>query len=293
MFFVFLAILCSASMNVLFKYSEEQKSNRLAVSFFSFLVGAAFSLVFVKSGTFSKLTDEIVRSVNGQSPLATPSFYTVLLGLINGFLYFGAYYVLQLSTSKNGSAMTATFNKLGVMVPAVLSVIVFKEYPRSIQVIGVLIASFAILMIYFKKEQESIITLRIALMGTFLLGGLADFTSKIFQVHGSEQLEGLFLFFTFFFSLVITGIFMLLTNQKIKRMDVVIGLISGIPSQLISLFLLRSLSILPGFVVFPLFSVGVILVVNVINLLFFKEKLTQQQGFAIGAIVISVILLNL
>lgn len=292
MIFVIFAILCSASLNILFKYSEKQQSNRLAVSFFSFLGSTTFSLVLLKSETFAMFRDEMSSSISGQITFLTPSFYALLLGLINGFLYFGAFYVLQLSTSKNGSAMTATFNKLGVMVPAVLSVLVFHEVPKLIQIAGVIIASIAILMVYLKKEENSIITLRIALIGTFLLGGLADFTSKIFQVHGSAQFENLYLFFTFFFSLIITGLFMLIKDRRIKRLDVIVGLVSGIPSQLISLFLLRSLSSLPGFVVFPLYSVGVILVVNLVNLLFFKERLTRRQSLAIGAIVVAVVLLN-
>lgn len=292
MIFVIFAILCSASLNILFKYSEKQQSNRLAVSFFSFLGSTTFSLVLLKSETFAMFRDEMSSSISGQITFLTPSFYALLLGLINGFLYFGAFYVLQLSTSKNGSAMTATFNKLGVMVPAVLSVLVFHEVPKLIQIAGVIIASIAILMVYLKKEENSIITLRIALIGTFLLGGLADFTSKIFQVHGSSQFENLYLFFTFFFSLIITGLFMLIKDRRIKRLDVIVGLVSGIPSQLISLFLLRSLSSLPGFVVFPLYSVGVILVVNLVNLLFFKERLTRRQSLAIGAIVVAVVLLN-
>lgn len=292
MIFVIFAILCSASLNFLFKYSEKQQSNRLAVSFFSFLGSTTFSLVLLKSETFAMFRDEMSSSISGQITFLTPSFYALLLGLINGFLYFGAFYVLQLSTSKNGSAMTATFNKLGVMVPAVLSVLVFHEVPKLIQIAGVIIASIAILMVYLKKEENSIITLRIALIGTFLLGGLADFTSKIFQVHGSAQFENLYLFFTFFFSLIITGLFMLIKDRRIKRLDVIVGLVSGIPSQLISLFLLRSLSSLPGFVVFPLYSVGVILVVNLVNLLFFKERLTRRQSLAIGAIVVAVVLLN-
>ncbi len=292
MIFVIFAILCSASLNILFKYSEKQQSNRLAVSFFSFLGSTTFSLVLLKSETFAMFRDEMSSSISGQITFLTPSFYALLLGLINGFLYFGAFYVLQLSTSKNGSAMTATFNKLGVMVPAVLSVLVFHEVPKLIQIAGVIIASIAILMVYLKKEENSIITLRIALIGTFLLGGLADFTSKIFQVHGSSQFENLYLFFTFFFSLIITGLFMLIKDRRIKRLDVIVGLVSGIPSQLISLFLLRSLSSLPGFVVFPLYSVGVILVVNLVNLLFFKERLTRRQSLAIVAIVVAVVLLN-
>lgn len=300
MFLVF-AILFSSSLSIIFKFSEKNNSNRLAISFFSFLGAAIISLLFIfkemifSNQLFSEFLSGFGQSVAQASKFIsiTPSVLAILIGLVNGFLYFGAYYVLQMSTSRNGSAMTVTFNKLGVMVPAILSVIFFHESPTSSQIAGVIVAVVAILVIYLKKEENSVITLRIALFGTFLLGGLADFTSKIFQVYGTEKFQNFFLFFTFLFSLIITGIFMIIKDRKIKRTDVIFGLILGIPAQFISLFLLRALTTIPAFVVFPLFSVGVILVVNIINLLFFKEKLTIRQFIAIGFIVAAVVLLNI
>lgn len=293
MIYLIFAIIFSSSLNVLFKFSEKYKSNRLAVTFFNFIGATIFSLLFVLK-QISIDAQYIPSFLAGfENASITPSVLVLLIGLINGFVYFGAFYVLQISTACNGSAMSATFNKLGVMIPAILSVILFNETPKIVQIFGVIIAVLAIVVIYFKKEENSVITLKVALFGTFFLGGFGDFTSKIFQVYGVEKFQSLFILSTFLFSLIVTGIFMLYKDRNIKRMDVIFGLIAGLPSQFISRSLLHSLSTLPAFVVFPLFSVGVILVVNIINLLFFKEKLTIRQFSAIGFILVSVILLNL
>lgn len=301
MFFLVFAILFSSSLNVIFKLSEKSESNRLAVTFFNFLGATIISLVFVGNQVIADaewlptFLSGLGQATGQSSALIqiTPSVLALLIGLLNGFLYFGAFYVLQLSTSRNGSAMTATFNKLGVMVPAVLSVVFFREIPKLLQIVGVVVALLAIMIIYFKKEENSVVTLKTALFATFFLGGFADFTSKIFQVYGIEEFQNLFILFTFLFSLIITGIFMLIKDRKVKRTDVMFGLVAGIPSQIISLFLLRALTSVPAFVVFPLYSVGVIMVVNIINLLFFKEKLTIRQFSAIGLIVAAVVLLNI
>ncbi|MGE5677555.1 MAG: EamA family transporter [Pseudomonadota bacterium] len=294
MIYLIFAILCSTSLNVIFKLSEKNGSNRLAVTLFNFAGASLISLVAVGRSAASDpgWLSAFFSGFSGLIPL-TSSILALLLGFLNGFLYFGAFYVLQLSTSRNGSAMTATFNKLGVMVPAILSVIFFHEIPRPLQIVGVLVALLAILIIYLKKEENSVITLKLALFATFFFGGFADFTSKVFQVYGLEKYQSMFLFFTFFFSLLITGVFMLAKDRRIKPTDIIFGLISGVPSQLISLFLLHALSTVPAFVLFPLYSVGVILVVNIINLIFFKEKLTVRQFAAIGLIVAAVVLLNL
>ena len=300
MIFLIFAILCSVSLNIIFKFSEKSESNRLAVNFFNFVGATIISAILVSKqiisdtewlpAFFSELGQAAVES--GKFVLVTPPALTLFIGFINGFLYFGAFYILQVSTSHNGSAMTATFNKLGVMVPAILSVLFFHETPEALQVIGVFMALLAIMIIYLKKETSSIVTLKTALFGTFFLGGFADFTSKIYQVYGIEKFQNLFIFFTFAFSLIFTGILMLVKDRRIKRTDAVFGLIAGIPSQFISLFLLYALTSIPAFVVFPLYSVGVILVVNIINLMFFKEKLTINQFAAIGLIIAAVVLLN-
>lgn len=294
MVYLLFAILCSSSLNVIFKLSEKNESNRLAVTLFNFAGATIISLVAVgrSAAADSGWLSLFFSGFPGLTPPA-PFVLPLLLGFLNGFLYFGAFYVLQLSTSRNGSAMTATFNKLGVMVPAILSVVFFHEIPRPLQIVGVIVALLAILIIYLKKEENSIITLKLALFATFFFGGFADFTSKVYQVYGVEKYQSMFLFFTFFFSLLITGIFMVVKDRRIKPTDVIFGLVSGIPSQLISLFLLHALSTVPAFVLFPLYSVGVILVVNIINLMFFKEKLTARQFAAIGLIVAAVVLLNL
>lgn len=294
MVYLLFAILCSTSLNVIFKLSEKSGSNRLAVTLFNFTGATLISLAaIVRSATADPSWFSVFFSGFSGVMQPTSSILALLLGFINSFLYFGAFYVLQLSTSRNGSAMTATFNKLGVMVPAILSVIFFHEIPRPLQIVGVLVALLAILIIYLKKEENSVITLKLALFATFFFGGFADFTSKVYQVYGVEKYQSMFLFFTFFFSLLITGVFMMVKDRRIKHTDIIFGLVSGIPSQLISLFLLNALSTVPAFVLFPLYSVGVILVVNIINLIFFKEKLSARQFAAIGLIVAAVVLLNL
>jgi drug/metabolite transporter (DMT)-like permease len=301
MIFLALAILCSTSLNIIFKLSEKSGSNRLAVNFFNFVGATIISVIFVSKqiisdtewlpAFFSGLGQAAAES--SKLVLVTPSAFTLFIGFINGFLYFGAYYVLQLSISRNGSAMSATFNKLGVMIPAILSVLFFHEIPGVMQIVGVFVASLAIMIIYLKKEESSVVTLKAALLGTFLFGGFSNFTSKIYQVYGTEDFQNLFILFTFVFSLIFSGILMLVKDRRIKHMDVIFGLAAGIPSQFISLFLLLALTSIPAFVVFPLFSVGVILIINIINLMFFKEKLTTRQFAAIGLIIAAVVLLNI
>ncbi|MET0016367.1 EamA family transporter [Oscillibacter sp.] len=301
MAFLLIAILCTTSLNVIFKISEGKNSNRYAVSSFNCLSAMVISYIFVfgqklfDASWFSALLGEFSHSISSGVKLSTsasPAF-AILLAIIAGTISYICIYILQLSTARNGSAMTITFNKVGVMIPAILSVVFFGEVPSSMQIIGVIIAMLSIVMVYFKKEEASIITLKLALFGTLFFGGFSDFLSKIYEYYGTEQFQGLFIFYLYLFSAVLAFIAMMKKNRKIKRSDVIFGLITGVPAQFISQFLLKALTTVPAFIVFPLFSVGAILLVNLINLLVFKEKLSKQQFAAIGMMIVATVFLNI
>ncbi len=301
MVFLLIAILCTTSLNVIFKISESKNSNRYAVTAFNCFSAMIVSFIFIfgqkifDTSWFAALSEEFSGSVHlGEklSSAASPAF-AILLAILGGIVTYICLYILQLSTARNGSSMTITFNKVGVMIPAILSVIFFGEMPRTMQIIGILIAVLSIVMIYFKKEETSIITLKIALFGTLFFGGFLDFISKIYEYYGTEQFQGLFVFYLYLFSTILAFIAMMRKDKKIKRSDVVFGLITGIPMQFISQFLLKALTTVPAFIVFPLYSVGAILLVNLINLLFFKEKLSKRQFAAIGLMIVATVFLNL
>lgn len=301
MVFLLIAILCTTSLNVIFKVSESKNSNRYAVTSFNCLSAMIISYIFIlgqkifDTSWFSALSGEFSGAISSSIKLGTaasPAF-AILLAILGGIVTYICLYILQLSTARNGSAMTITFNKVGVMIPAILSVIFFGEVPRAMQIIGVLIAVLSIVMVYFKKEEASIITLKMALFGTLFFGGFLDFISKIYEYYGTEQFQGLFIFYLYLFSTIFAFIAMMRKDKKIHRSDVVFGLITGIPMQFISQFLLKALTTVPAFIVFPLYSVGAILFVNIINLIFFKEKLSKRQFAAIGMMIVATIFLNL
>ena len=57
--------------------------------------------------------------------------------------------------------------------------------------------------------------------------------------------------------------------------------------------MLIALKSLPAVVVFPTFSVGCIVVVTLVGVLAFKEKLSKRQGTALGMIMVALAMLNM
>ena len=71
------------------------------------------------------------------------------------------------------------------------------------------------------------------------------------------------------------------------------GAAVGIPNYFSSSFLLKSLSGLPAFVVYPAFSAGTLVLVTVIAIIMFREIPGKKTWIGIGLIAAALILLNI
>lgn len=67
----------------------------------------------------------------------------------------------------------------------------------------------------------------------------------------------------------------------------------GIPNYYSARFLLLSLSSVPAVIAYPVFSVGTIVLVGISGLLIFHERMNRRQWFALGMIIMALILLNI
>ena len=75
-------------------------------------------------------------------------------------------------------------------------------------------------------------------------------------------------------------------------MELIFGLLVGIPNYFSSRFLLRSLSYVPAVIAYPTYSVATMLVITLVGVLAFREKLGRRQWAALGIILVALGLLN-
>ena len=83
------------------------------------------------------------------------------------------------------------------------------------------------------------------------------------------------------------------TGKAIRFSELAAGVLAGIPNYFSSYFLLKALIRLPAMLVYPVFSVGTILLVMGAGALFFKERLGRRQWIGLVMILIALVLLNL
>ncbi len=279
MLFLLLAMLSSSVLAIVLKYLNS-----------NYAYGVYF-INYVTCALLAFLTMEPKSLYNGDP---TPLW----LGAIAGIFYLASLAANGYSIHKNGAILSSVFTRLGVLVPIFLSVALFHERPTLVQGLGVALAVVAAVVMNGlpQKHQRGPSAKGIYLIPlvlTLLLNGSSDSMSKIFTQLGRRQDDGLFVFYIFLFAGLLTLILLIRERRPISRRDLLFGVLVGVPNFLSSRLLLAALTELPAFLVYPSYSVGVILVISVASFLLFRERLNRRQLGAVGMILGALVLLNI
>lgn len=273
------AIAANTMMIFAMKYAENAGTNRNSVIFWNYVFGSLLAVILsggIESGLF--LRKELV--------------FPLCLAVFNAFLMVSCMLTQQVSISANGAGISTTYNRLGVLIPTILSIFLFKEYPTMLKIIGIAISIGAILYSYEKNERG--LKKNYALLGVILVsGGLIDFDSKLLGAFAGDDMREIYIFSTFFFGACIMGIITLVKKSKMTRQDICYGAMIGIPNILITFGVVSAAAKLDAYIVFPVYSGAVILLVNGIGALLLKEKLTRRELISTGMIAIALVLLNI
>ena len=220
------------------------------------------------------------------------SFISMLfMSIFNGFLYLAGFYFYRKNIEWNGVILSSTFMKLGIIVPTALSIFVFHEIPTVSQVLGLCLSILCIIFLQYRKD-DSTISKPFFLVLLLLMGGGGDAMSKVFERVGNVNYQNDFLLYTFLFAGILCLFLMISSKEKIKKEDILFGVLIGIPNYYSARFLLLAIYYLPAIFVYPSYSILTILTVSVAGFLLFKEKLSKRQILSFVGIIISIFLLT-
>lgn len=274
-----LGILSSALVSVIMRLSGGRIKNNLGMLTMNYIVCSVLAALFCDARqTFAFENPALLTSLG--------------LGGINGLLYLAGFILMQINIPRNGVVLSSIFQKLGLLVPIVISVCFYRELPSLLQGTGFLLAVAAIVLMNYQKDAGNA-GFKLGLLGMLLACGMAEAMSKIFKETGAAELEPQFLLFTFSSAMVFCFLCMIARKQRIGLSELLFGTMIAIPNFFSSKFLMGALGSLPGVIVFPVFSVGTILVLTLTGVLLFRERITKQQWIAIGIILVALVLLNI
>ena len=287
MIYLFLAALCSATLTLVLKLFRNPKGNR-----FGIILGNYLTCVLI---AFLQMPEK--------NRLFTVSSSTLLMSAAAGFLYVAGLVLIQTSVRINGATMTSAFSKLSLVVPLTISFLFFDEIPSPLKIAGLVLAVCAIVLInastggnaapHAAGEKKNLTILLLTLFAC----GCSESMAKIFSRFGDQREDTRYFFFLFLTAALLTLILSAAekrrTGKKIRIAELTAGIVAGIPNYFSSYFLLQALLKLPASLVYPVFSVGVILLVTLGSAVFFREKLGRRQYAGLALILCALVLLNL
>lgn len=277
MIYLLLAVISSALVSLIMRLSTDKVKGNIAMLSVNYFVCMCLAAGFAGFGSIIPESEGLGRTLG--------------LGAVNGVLYLASFVLFQINVKKNGVVLSSTFMKLGLLVPMVLSVLLFGEMPGIIQLVGFALAIVAILMINLEKSDSGK-GFKIGLVLLLLIGGSADAMSKVFEEVGKAALSQQFLLYTFVTAFILCLCLMGHKKQPVGKNEMIYGVLIGIPNFFSAKFLLKSLESVDAVIAYPTFSVATILVVTIVGVLAFKERLGKRQWAALCIILAALVLLN-
>ena len=280
MIYLILAIICSSSLALILKQGNVKKSNTAILINANYLTASLLSIVFIfYKGTF------------------TISLTAFLFATALGYLFAATFFIYSKAVGLAGTALATVSARLSVLIPVLLSIILYGESPNIKMILGFLMALITLYLFYLSLKnhngsphtKSSYIILIVLLLGI----GLVDFSMKIFERNFPIEEKGTFVFTIFFSAFLYTLIYIIYKKIKFELHTFKLGLLLGLPNVLAIHFVLAALSELPAIVVFPIQNIGVIVFTAIMAYLIWKEKINNYGIAALIAGIISIILLRL
>jgi len=296
MFPLLLAIACSASIALVFKRSESTNANRYAVTSVNYAAAATVSAILIGLRGWPSLEGaslgEIAEALGDGARLdgAGSALWAILAGLGAGTFFFGGFIFYQLAVREHGVTLAGAFIKLGALLPASLALILWREIPTHGQAIGTVLAVAAILLAHGKGASGA---MRPLLLLLFLVGGLAEFSTSVFERHGRQADKDLFLLATFGTALVASLVALVLARHPVTLRDLLIGVAVGLPNLGSSWFLIEALDTVKPAVAFPVMGAGTILVLVVAGTLIYGERHRWTEWLAVAVTIGALVALSL
>lgn len=281
MIYLFLAIISSSIIFVLFKFFDKYKISNIQAITVNYLVATLF-------GYFS--ADETMTfQLVSEKPWFT-------LSIISGVLLIITFLVYAVSVQKAGIAITSVSGKMSVVIPVLFGFLMFQEKITWIRIAGIILAMAAFYLTLIRSSNQKTKPLYLILPLLLFLGnGFNDVLFKISQqLYITDDFTS-FLTTAFFvsliFGLIILSVSFILKKQKFHYKNIIAGVVLGIFNWFSTYFFLVGLSRFDVSVFVPVFGAAIVSIAALIGYFFFSEKLSKINIFGIILAIISIILI--
>ena len=217
-------------------------------------------------------------------------------------LFIFGFNIMALSFQKSGVALTAIVQKMSLIIPAAVAISLYSEPLGMLKAIGIVFALLAIIFVNLPSSngQEKLNLfhpLIIYPLLTFLLSGIIEVVLFLGEAEGLVGQDGIMFTATAFGGAAVLGItYRIYTNLQGKgrpRLKELMGGIAlGLPNYLTIYLLVYLLSKgWQGSVLFPVNSIGILILTSIAGFVMYKERLERNKiiGILLGTMAIVLI----
>jgi multidrug transporter EmrE-like cation transporter len=278
MFFLLLTLLSSLSISMILKVNETRQGERLVVAGANYVVASILGVL---------LSEGSDLNIGWKWAL-------VAAGI--GVWFVAGFMLLMRSIRALGLAVPTCVARLSMLVPVGGSILMYGEDPVPIRMAGIAIGIGAFVLLGFSQRTpapgRTLAGATIVLPGAlFLVMGFNDFGMKIAQESGVDK--GAFLFHVFGTAALFCWLAVAARRTGIRRHDILLGSLLGIPNYFSSYFLIAALKHLPSGIVFPALGAGGVVMVTAAGFLIWRELPNRAGLIGIALAALAVALLGL
>ena len=280
MIFIVLSILSSAAIYVIFKFLDRFKIGTFNVIIINYITAATLGILLTKTNT-----DIYPIFKNAWFP------YSIIIGI----LFIMMFVVIAKSSQVVGIAITTISNKMSVIIPIAVSIIIDPlDVLTNYKAIGIILAILAVLLSVYRKRKVEFDPGNIYLPIILFLGmGLVNSIVKYAQqYHVADDVLPLFTVILFAMAAISGLITKLLRKTPFKELldkkALLWGISLGISNYGSLYFLIKALNYknslgntIDGSIVFGINNLGVIALSVIIGLIVFKEKFLKINWIGI------------
>jgi|TARA_B110000971_G_C20014802_1_gene503411 drug/metabolite transporter (DMT)-like permease len=283
--FLFLSILFSTGLFVIFKYFGIYKIDVLKAIFVNYIV--AFSMGFLLA--------------ERQIPIAEIPLEPWFTGaLFLGALFVSIFFVMAMTAQKNGVSVTSIAGKMSVVVPVIFGIILYNESVTFLKLVGILIALSAVYLSSVKEqssEKNGTLFLPVLL---FIGSGTIDTLLKYIQEnYVADEDVSIFSGSLFGIAAIFASIILVIKTVK-KRTpfglkNILAGIILGVPNYYSIIFLIKALQNknFESSTLFTINNVAIVVVSTLVGLLFFKEKFSVKNKIGVAMAILGIVLVTI
>jgi len=290
MFYLFLTIICTSALFILFRVYSNLKIDIFQSIVWNYVVCSITGFIH----QYSLLNEALyIRHMD-----------TVIAASLLGSCFLPSFFLIGISTQRAGLTPTTMANKLSMVIPAGFAIAAGLAPFAWLQILAFLLGIASIYLVTQKKSTDLISDVpeanRYLPWFVFLSAGLLDLAILyINSTIASPESVGLFSIHTFtaaaFWGSLTLTILLITKKVSFQSKAILSGIVLGIPNYFSVYYLLKTLNYYQhdGSFVFPMLNLCIILFTAIVSYLFFKEKFTVKLSIGLLLASTSILLLYL